>query len=138
MGESRIRLHPKLLIAVVVMAAAVGYLAYTSFQASAAYYVTLRELPHEGQLTGRTLRLGGQVEESSIRWEPETLTLSFDLVDGAQSVPVVYQGTVPDTFARTLHVLVEGELEPQGVFRAHSLFVQCPSKYEALVEGPAT
>lgn len=129
------RLHPKILVAFLVMAAAVGYLIFTSFQASASYYMTLRELPLDGQPSGRSLRLAGQVEESSVRWEPETLTLHFDLVDGPRTLPVVYQGTVPDTFARTLQVVVEGKLQSQGVFQAHALFVQCPSKYEALVEA---
>ena len=50
--------------------------------------------------------------------------------DGATSVPVVYEGVVPDPFREGREVIVSGELE-HGTFVAQrdSLVTKCPSKF---------
>jgi cytochrome c-type biogenesis protein CcmE len=48
-------------------------------------------------------------------------------------LPITYEGIVPDAFAQSDAVVVEGEYSPDGVFHADTLVVQCPSKYEARV-----
>jgi cytochrome c-type biogenesis protein CcmE len=51
-------------------------------------------------------------------------------VNGTASVPVVYEGTVPDLFRSGRDVVVDGRLR-NGVFVAvpGSLLTKCPSKY---------
>jgi cytochrome c-type biogenesis protein CcmE len=49
---------------------------------------------------------------------------------------VAYHGIIPDTFVDDAAVVVEGQLQDDGTFRAHTLLAKCPSKYEAAeVEG---
>jgi cytochrome c-type biogenesis protein CcmE len=46
------------------------------------------------------------------------------------TLPVRYNGILPDMFAADRDVIVEGKVEG-GVFHAKSLLTTCPSKYES-------
>jgi cytochrome c-type biogenesis protein CcmE len=50
--------------------------------------------------------------------------------DGSATVPVVYEGVVPDPFREGREVIVSGELK-KGTFVAErdSLVTKCPSKF---------
>jgi cytochrome c-type biogenesis protein CcmE len=54
------------------------------------------------------------------------------MIDGGESLPVIYQGVVPDTFKVGNEVVVEGTLKSNGIFQAYTLMPKCPSKYEPL------
>lgn len=120
----------KFLWVVIVIAAAAYYL-YTGWQGAALYYLTVGEayqrLP---DLQGKTFRLSGTVDGSSIRWEEEAGRLQFCMTDGARSIPVCYQGPRPDNFAAGQQVVAEGQLDANGSMTAARLIVKCPSKYE--------
>ncbi|NIV47932.1 MAG: hypothetical protein GWN46_14570, partial [Gammaproteobacteria bacterium] len=59
--------------------------------------------------------------------------------DGAATLAVHYHGIIPDTFVDGADVVVEGQLQSDGVFSAHTLLAKCPSKYESADEyGDAT
>ena len=60
--------------------AAVVYLIASSTQASAEYFMTVDELKAEGAAAvGKSLRASGAVIGDSIQYDPETLTLSFEV-----------------------------------------------------------
>lgn len=125
--KRRIRL---LLISLIVMGV-VGYLVFTGRQASMAYYLTVSELAAQSsQMAERGLRIGGRVREGSLVWEPKTLQLEFVIADEDASMPVVYQGVVPDSFKQGTEVIVEG-VYADGVLKATQIMPICPSKYEA-------
>ena len=50
--------------------------------------------------------------------------------DGQARLPVRYKGVKPDMFQTGADVIVEGRLEPDGVFAASVLMTSCPSKYQ--------
>jgi cytochrome c-type biogenesis protein CcmE len=56
-------------------------------------------------------------------------SLHFSLVDNTRSLPVAYQGTVPDTFKPGNDVVVEGKLDSSHIFEAKSILTKCASKY---------
>jgi cytochrome c-type biogenesis protein CcmE len=60
----------------------------------------------------------------------ERLRFSVRDRDGTASVPVVYEGVVPDPFREGREVIVSGELK-RGAFIAErdSLVTKCPSKF---------
>jgi len=104
----------------------------TSLRSSTVYYLTVGELLSQGAAAdGQRVRIAGLVDRESVDWEPGSSVLRFNLVEGEGTLPVVYEGRVPDAFAQADSAVVEGELSPEGVFVADSLVVQCPSKYEA-------
>jgi cytochrome c-type biogenesis protein CcmE len=52
--------------------------------------------------------------------------------DEGGSFPVYYSGApVPDIFGEDVEVVVEGRLQPDGTFVAHTLLAKCASKFEA-------
>lgn len=86
-------------------------------------------------VAGRRMRIRGYVDAASVRREDSGLRLSFDLTDDERRIAVTYRGLVPDTFDRAESVTVGGRLGDDGAFVADELFVQCPSKYEAVPPG---
>ncbi len=88
-----------------------------------------------GQPVGRRMQLRGIVDMDTVERPRAGLEMRFDLEGKAGAVPVVYEGIVPDTFEMADTVTVGGYLTDNGVFAAEDLFVQCPSKYEAVPPG---
>jgi cytochrome c-type biogenesis protein CcmE len=70
------------------------------------------------------------VKTASIQRASGGIGVSFEVTDGARSVPVIFAKEVPDTFKENGDVVVEGRLDANGVFLAHNLLAKCPSKYE--------
>jgi len=117
-----------------VIVAVVGLLLLTSMRSSTVYYLTVGELKSQvPKIYGERVRVAGQIDRDSVDWVLGSSTLSFDVVEGKETLPVFYEGIVPDAFAQSETVVVEGEYSPDGVFQADTLVVQCPSKYEARV-----
>jgi cytochrome c-type biogenesis protein CcmE len=77
---------------------------------------------------GRDIRIGGLVENGSVKRESDGLTLDFKVTDGNTAVPVTYKGDVPDLFREGQGVVVEGKLD-HGVFRAASVLAKHDEKY---------
>ena len=49
------------------------------------YFYTPSELTEKGEaLQGKALRVGGMVEEGSVRWDAQQLLLTFALTDGRE------------------------------------------------------
>ena len=76
------------------------------------------------------IRAGGMVLEGSVAREGDALDVRFVLTDyqGAQ-FPVVYSGILPDLFREGQGVLVQGQLDAGGVFRAHQVLAKHDENY---------
>ncbi|MEX2217750.1 MAG: cytochrome c maturation protein CcmE [Phycisphaerales bacterium] len=59
------------------------------------------------------------------------LAARFTLVGEERELVVEYRGAVPDLFAEGKPVVVEGERDGDGPFRADLIMTKCASKYEA-------
>ena len=116
---------------VVAMSAALilaGALIYTSFSGS-----TEASTPSELKASaepGRSYELTGKVVKGSVERGGEGLRFAIRDRDGTASVPVAYEGVVPDPFREGREVIVSGEME-KGTFVAErdSLVTKCPSKF---------
>jgi cytochrome c-type biogenesis protein CcmE len=127
----------KFLVGGAIIMAAVVFLAVNTFRSTAVFYLTPPELVAQGSsIYGQDIRLAGSIDKRSAEWNPAAMTLNFNVVEGSESIPVVYAGPKPDTFDLAEAVTIEGVYRPDGVFEAKQLFLQCPSKYEAKLEGP--
>jgi cytochrome c-type biogenesis protein CcmE len=116
------------MIAAAVVTLALAYLIIIGIQNSAMYYLTAGELLAREDAIGERVRLGGTVAQDSVHAVSGGTTLHFDVTDGQRSIPVTYQGIVPDAFKPGGDVVVEGTLTPDG-FDADVLLAKCPSKY---------
>jgi cytochrome c-type biogenesis protein CcmE len=124
-------------IAGLAIAGAVIYLVVANTQASAAYYMTVKELRACTTCADRTVRVAGTVAPGTIKRDNSSEMVRFSVADGSQLMPVVYSGIVPDVFRDNVQVVVEGKLQ-NGVFQAQTLLAKCPSKFQAATPGTGT
>ncbi len=105
----------------------------SEFMGSATYYSTVNEITEQGSsIYDENVRVNGLVAPGSLEQKSAGGILTFTITDieGDESLPIVYQGVVPDTFKVGNEVVVEGHLNSNGNFQAHTLMTKCPSKYE--------
>lgn len=98
-----------------------------------AYYLTVDEVRSGGaSLVGQRVRVNGAVVAGSENWNAQEITLRFAISDekSSQQLPIVFFGPRPDNFQRAASAIVEGELLPDGTFKAETLLLKCPSRYE--------
>ena len=120
----------RFLIGGIIVFLAIGFLGYMGFMGAATYYYEVGELLAQGSsIYAENVRVNGQVAPGSVEQEAQGTILRFTIIDGEESLPVVYQGVVPDTFKVGNEVVVEGHLNSTGVFQAHTLMPKCPSRY---------
>jgi cytochrome c-type biogenesis protein CcmE len=105
-----------------------GALVYTSFGASTETS-TPSQLVASAQ-AGRSYELTGKVVDRSVDRDGDGLRFAVRDRDGEASLPVVYEGVVPDPFREGREVIVSGRVE-DGTFVAErdSLVTKCPSKF---------
>lgn len=77
---------------------------------------------------GTRFRLGGLVKERTVK-RGENQIVTFDIVDAQRSIPVRYQGQLPDLFREGQGVVTEGVLEPSGIFRADTVLAKHDETY---------
>jgi len=110
---------------------AIAALISVSLSNSLSYYLTVSELvDRESEFFDTSLRVIGKVSDDGIEWSPDTLELRFTITEGACSLPVIYEGAKPSGFQVSSDILAEGKHHSDGVFRASTLIMKCPSKYE--------
>ncbi len=120
----------KLILITLVAMCIIGYLVYTGVRDTMVYYVTVSELMEmDAQSSNGGIRVGGKVHEGSVAWDPRDLKLKFIMGDDTTTLPVVYQGVVPDSFKQGREVIIEGTYT-DGLFTASEIMPTCPSKYE--------
>jgi cytochrome c-type biogenesis protein CcmE len=117
-----------LLIGLTSLAGAAA-LVLTAFQENIMLFYSpsdLAERPPQGE---RSFRLGGLVEEGSMRRLDDGLTVEFRVTDLAESVPVTYKGILPDLFREGQGVVAEGVLNGAGVFEAREVLAKHDETY---------
>jgi len=94
------------------------------------FFVSPSQLAQQPE-NGRSLRLGGLVEQGSVRHEllnGKPIT-TFRVTDGQAAVTVSYQGIVPSLFREGQGVVVLGAMRPGGVFRASEVLARHDENY---------
>jgi cytochrome c-type biogenesis protein CcmE len=125
----------RVVVCVAIILAALGWIAVRGLTGSFVYYLTPSEVVDGGQAeVSQRIRLGGYVEPGSVR--RDEAGLSFTVSDGKESVRVVSTGSVPQMFRAGQGVVLEGALNPDGLFHADTLLVKHDGEYRA--PDPAT
>lgn len=149
----------KFIIGGMLIAVAVFYLIYSSFQSTQQYFLTVEELHAKGAaVMGRDVRISGAVIGDSIQYDADTLTLRFTIANtpgdqetvdaqgglaavlhqavmdpNAARLPVEYSGVMPDLLRNEAQAIMTGKMGDDGVFYASELLLKCPTKYEDAV-----
>jgi len=121
----------KLLAGGLVVVLVIGYLIVSSLSGATQYYLTVAELQAQGP-SDRIVRVNGLVDGESIKYNPRTLELKFDLVDESGRLPVLHHDVMPDMLRDGSDAVVEGRYRQDGVLevKSNGLLLKCPSKYE--------
>jgi len=77
----------------------------------------------------RTFRVGGLVEQGSVKRAEDGVTVRFAVTDTARTIPVAYKGILPDLFKEGKGVVAQGRLEADGVFHASQVLAKHDENY---------
>jgi cytochrome c-type biogenesis protein CcmE len=119
-----------ILAAVAGLAAAVG-LVLNALENNVSLYFTPTQVFNNEAPHGRSFRIGGLVEEGSVKREQDGLTVNFVITDRYKSIPVVYKGILPDLFTEGKGVVAQGRVEADGVMRADEVLAKHDENYMA-------
>ena len=75
------------------------------------------------------IRAGGMVEDGSVIRDEGSLLVRFQVTDFGSSVPVEYEGILPDLFAEGQGVVAMGRMREDGVFVADQVLAKHDEKY---------
>ena len=123
--------HQRLVLVLLAMAALIGavLLAMWGLADRAAYFRTPQDVAAGRAEVGVPLRLGGMVQQGSIRKEADGVTVAFVVTDGPATVPVRFTGIVPDLFKENSGVVAEGRLGADGTFVADNILAKHDERY---------
>jgi cytochrome c-type biogenesis protein CcmE len=108
--------------AVGVLGFALGLVLY-AMRDSIVFFHAPADIQAKGVKPGTRFRLGGLVKEGSIQ-RGERQQIRFEVVDATSSIPVRYQGLLPDLFREGQGVVAEGVLEEAGIFNADTVLAR--------------
>ena len=123
--------HQRLVLVVIALAALVGagLLAAYALRNQASYFYVPSQIVAEKPAADRAVRLGGMVQQGSIRTLEDGVTVAFTVGDGEAIVPVRYAGILPDLFVENSGVVAEGRYQPDGTFVADNLLAKHDENY---------
>ncbi len=125
----------KPIVGVVIIGGALSFFIFQAMQSSWAYYYSVDEfMDHQAQAKNVSLRLAGTVKAGTVVNDMEQMTLAFDLAGTSATLPVIFNGVVPENFEENKEVVVEGRFDSAGKFQADKLMTRCESKYESKLE----
>ena len=102
-------------------------LVLAAFQRNLVFFFTPSQVVAHEAPQGRTFRIGGMVEEGSV--QRTGVEVRFLVTDTAKSIPVVYEGPLPDLFREGKGVVAQGVLGADGVFRAKEVLAKHDENY---------
>lgn len=104
-------------------------LVLSAFQQNLVFFFSPSQVANKEAPHGKAFRLGGMVEQGSLKRQSDGLTVSFNVTDTAKVIPVVYVGILPDLFREGKGVVAQGKLGEDGVFRAHEVLAKHDENY---------
>ncbi len=120
------------LIAVVAVLAGVGAavaLALRAFDDNVMYFYSPTQIEAGEAPSGRAFRVGGLVENGSVKRRPGDLTVEFSVTDNLKRVTVQYTGLLPDLFREGQGVIAHGRLGDDGRFVADEVLAKHDENY---------
>ena len=112
--------------------AALGFaaaLVLNAFQSNLVFFFSPSQIVAKEAPLDKTFRIGGMVEEGSLKRLPDGLSVQFKVTDTANTIPVTYTGILPDLFKEGKGVVAQGRLGSDGLFRASEVLAKHDENY---------
>ena len=104
-------------------------LVLNAFQSNLVFFFTPTQVAAREAPQNRSFRLGGLVEQGSLKRQADGLTVRFSVTDTARTIPVVYTGMLPDLFREGKGVVTQGRIGAGGVFQADEVLAKHDENY---------
>ena len=120
------------LIGVLVIIVGVGsaaVVAMKSLNENMLFFVSPTDVKEQALPAGKRFRLGGLVAGGSVSRAGDSLAVTFDVTDGAATVPVRYDGILPDLFREGQGIIAIGALSTEGHFEAAEVLAKHDENY---------
>src|SRR3990170_8524938 len=98
-----------------------------AFEKNLVFFFTPSQVAANEAPQGKTFRIGGMVVAGSVK--REGVEVRFVVTDTAKTIPVLYSGALPDLFREGKGVVAQGQLGPDGVFRAREVLAKHDENY---------
>jgi cytochrome c-type biogenesis protein CcmE len=112
-------------------------LVLSAFQKNLVFFFSPSQVVAKEAPVNRTFRVGGLVENGSLKRDNDGLTVRFSVTDTAHSVPVVFKGIIPDLFKEGRGCVAEGRIGSDGVFYADRVLAKHDENYMPPEAGQA-
>ncbi|GBG12924.1 cytochrome c-type biogenesis protein CcmE [Novimethylophilus kurashikiensis] len=113
-------------IAAVAIAAT---LVLNAFRSNLVFFYTPSQVANGEAPKGTSFRIGGLVEQGSLKRANNSLDAHFMVTDTAKRIEVVYSGILPDLFKEGKGVVAQGKLESDGLFHADQVLAKHDENY---------
>jgi len=124
----------RLIVAVLLVIGAMTFLLVNGMQQGVGRILTIEEaLAQELHKDIAFIQMEGEVDYTTVKYEPLKPRLIFDITDGVNKITVLFNDVKPDNFDSGYPIIVEGSFQQNGIFKADKLLIKCPSKYEEAV-----
>ncbi len=133
------RRHKRIGIIIVTLAglSIATYLVASAFRNNLVFFFSPTQVAAKEAPVNRTFRIGGLVEEGTLKRESDGLTVRFTVTDTAASIPVVYKGILPDLFKEGRGCVAQGRIGADGVFQADEVLAKHDENYMPPEAGEA-
>jgi cytochrome c-type biogenesis protein CcmE len=115
--------------------AVAAYLVASAFRNNLVFFFSPTQVAAKEAPVGRTFRIGGLVQEGTLK--RDGLKAEFIVTDTAASIPVVYNGILPDLFKEGRGCVAQGKISADGVFHADQVLAKHDENYMPPEAGQA-
>ena len=109
----------------------------TAFQSNLVFFFSPTQVAAKEAPVDRTFRIGGLVENGTVKRQNDGLTVHFTVTDTAESIPVIFKGILPDLFKEGKGCVAQGRLGADGVFYADEVLAKHDENYMPPEAGDA-
>ena len=108
---------------------AASALVLSAFQSNLVFFFSPSQVLANEAPRSKVFRIGGMVEQASLKRGSDGLTVRFRVTDTVQTIDVVYTGILPDLFKEVKGVVAQGRLGNDGVFQATEVLAKHDENY---------
>ena len=122
----------KRIIFICASLAALGFAAYLvlgAFRNNLVFFFSPTQVAAKEAPVNKTFRIGGLVENGTLKKDTDGLTIRFTVTDTANSIPVVYKGILPDLFKEGRGCVAQGKIGADGTFYAEQVLAKHDENY---------
>lgn len=113
------------------------YFVSSAFRNNLVFFFSPTQVAAKEAPVNRTFRVGGLVENGSLKRDSDGLTVRFTVTDTATSIPVVFKGILPDLFKEGRGCVAQGKVGTDGVFYAETVLAKHDENYMPPEAGSA-